>query len=456
VKTFQFSGLWGTRGWTEPAFVKVDEKGIIQSLSDRNETNEKVEAVAGWALPGVPNTHSHAFQYAMAGLTEHLPAGHASDDFWSWREAMYTLALAITPEQMRALAAYLYSEMLRRGYTAVVEFHYVHHRPDGSPFPSTTQNAEALCEAATAAGIRLTLVPVHYRSGDFGQGASTRQRRFVFDGAEAYLKYAEQCAALARRLGHGVGGGVHSLRASPPEDTLRIFKDLPRDWPRHLHIAEQQKEVDGCLSTLKMRPVEWLLKNASPDGRFHFVHSTQVTTEEVRGIAAAKAHVVLCPTTEGNLGDGVFPLKEYLDAGGRFSIGTDSQVGLNPWEELRWADYQQRLRLHRRNPFCRGDDESGEILLRSAVQSGGRALGRNTDSFLEPGDPLDAVVVDGADPLWDGLQATRRVSTQIFAPSGRPLLGTIVAGRWVAQEGHHLKEDSLCAAFRSILALRRV
>lgn len=447
MKWFRFRGLWGEKGWTEPAYVEIDDNGIIRRVMARGDDAES-EAVNGWALPGVPNSHSHAFQYAMAGLTEHLPAGRSGDDFWSWRETMYELALSITPEQLVPIAAQLYAEMLRLGFTSVAEFHYLHHRPDGSPYPQGTALAEALCEAASMSGIRLTLVPVHYRMKDFGESASARQRRFLFASADAYLNHAEKCATMAKRFGFSMGGGVHSLRASPPEDSLRILRDLPKDWPRHLHIAEQTKEVDSCLRALGRRPVEWLLENIAIDSRFHLVHATHCTLQEAQGLARAGAHVVLCPTTEANLGDGIFPLEEYWKAGGRISIGTDSQVGLDPWEELRWADYVQRLRLERRNPLCGPGEDSGESLLRSAVQTGGRATGRPTGSFLGPGDPLDAVIVDAKDPFWEGLPASRRIATRIFAPASRPLLGTLVGGRWVARDGRHLKADALMRGLR--------
>ncbi len=443
MKRFKFLGAWRAHGWTEPAFVEVDDRGIIAAIADRNDKKD-FETVAGWAVPGVLNAHSHAFQYAMAGLAEHLPTGKADDDFWSWRETMYSQALSVTPDSLRAIATLAYAEMVRRGFTSVVEFHYLHHQEDGGVYTPITKLAETLAEAASQTGIRLTLVPVHYRTGDFGTPASRRQRRFLFESADAYLKFADQCAAIAKTGGHEIGGGVHSLRASPAEDTIRIFRDLPKHWPRHLHIAEQLKEVESCQKHLRQRPIEWLLKNVDLDPRFYLVHCTHANPEEVTGLAKSKAHVVLCPTTEGNLGDGVFPLVEFWEAGGRFLIGTDSHVGLDPWEELRWADYQQRLRLHKRNPLCKSGEESGDLLLRSVVNSHSLSVGAS----------LDALVLDGAHPLWERLKPAHRISNLIYAPAARPPLGTLIAGKWIARDGRHLKEDAFTNEFRKLFGAR--
>ncbi len=447
MKRYAFEALWQGRAWVEPAVVTVDDKGVIQEIS-QGVAPAGAEVVPGWALPGVPNAHSHAFQFALAGLTEHVAPGKTDDDFWSWREAMYDLALKIGPDAVEAIAAYVFAEMVGRGFTAVAEFHYLQHQPDGRPYHEPTLMAEALCRAATRAGIRLTLIPVHYHFGDFAKPASARQRRFLFDGATAYLDFATACAAVARRHAHGIGGGVHSLRASSAEETKAIFKALPDAWPRHLHVAEQRKEVEACVAALGRRPVTWVLENLSLDRRFHLVHATHADESEVRAIAATGANVVLCPTTEANLGDGFFPLALYRECGGRFSIGTDSHIGIDPWEELRLLDYGQRLRLEQRNPLCRAGESSGEVLLRETALSGACAMGRSGKSFLGVGDSLDAVVVDASDPLNGRLSRERRIDTRVFANGSRPLLGTMIGGQWAARAGVHLRRDELAAAAR--------
>ncbi len=454
MKKFAFDGLWQGKKWIESAVVTVGAKGIIESVGSGPAPSD-AEKVPGFALPGVPNAHSHAFQFALAGLAEHIPAAQTSDDFWSWREAMYGLALEIGPETTEAIAAYLYGELAAKGFTSVAEFHYLHHQTDGTAYSDRTAIAESLCRAATKAGIRLTLVPVHYAHSDFGKPPTARQRRFLFKGAKDYLDFAGLCAAVCKRHGHGIGGGVHSLRASSFEETKEIFRALPAEWPRHLHIAEQKKEVDACVKASGKRPVEWALEHLGLGEKFHLVHATHTNEAEVSGLAASGANVVLCPTTEGNLGDGFFDAAAYLEAGGRFSIGTDSHVGIDPWEEFRLLDYGQRLRLERRNPLCQPGKSSGEVLLREAVLSGARAMGLSGKSFLEKGDFLDAAVLAKDDPFLGALRREHRIDTRIYAGGAQPLFGTLVAGEWVSKSGRHVRRDSLAEAARAAFANRR-
>jgi formimidoylglutamate deiminase len=453
-RLFAFEALWQGDRWIEQALVETDDKGIIRSVAS-GTAPAAAETVPGWALPGVPNAHSHAFQFAIGGLTEALSPGAKGDDFWSWREAMYALALTVGPEAVEAIAAYLYAELLARGFTSVAEFHYLHLDPNGSPYAEPTALAEALCRAAAASGIRLTLGPVHYRLGDFGKSASPRQKRFLFKDAASYLTFAELCAKVAARYGQRIGGGVHSLRASPPDDTIEIFKKLPASWPRHLHIAEQQKEVEACRKALGKRPVEWALENLAVDARFHLVHATHMERAECEALARSGAQVVLCPTTEANLGDGLFDLVTYKKAGGRFSIGTDSHVGIDPWEELRLLEYGQRLTLQKRNPLCAPGEGTGDLLLKEVVGSGERAMGGSGAGFLRVGDPLDAAVVGAEEALAWGLRPEHRVGSRIFAGGLGPLFGTMVGGRWVARGGAHLEREKLAAAARQALGNRR-
>ncbi len=453
MKRFHFEALWQETGWLEKAVVSVDERGKIAKVE--SGTPEGAESIAGWALPGIPNAHSHAFQFALAGMAEHVPEGRKDDDFWSWRQVMYELALSVEPEGVQAIAAYAYSEMVARGFTSVAEFHYLHHQPDGLPYADPTVMAEALCRAANQAGIKLTLVPVHYHFGDFGKPASPRQRRFLFESADAYLKFATLCAAVAKKHGQTSGGGVHSLRASSPEETKAIFKALPKEWPRHLHLAEQKKEVDACVASLGKRPVTWALENLSLDERFHLVHATHSDERETRALAKSGANVVLCPTTEGNLGDGIFPLALYQQCGGRFSLGTDSHVGIDPWEELRLLEYGQRLTLQKRNPLCRPGESSGEGLLKAVVASGARAMGRAGKKGFVVGDAFDAVVIDASDPLNAALRPKFRIDTRVFAGGSGPLLGTLIDGIWVARAGRHLQREALATAARLALGHRR-
>ncbi|HEY4560514.1 MAG TPA: formimidoylglutamate deiminase, partial [Lysobacter sp.] len=300
----------------------------------------------GWELPGIANLHSHAFQRAMAGLAERQT--DPADSFWTWRETMYRMAARFDPELLRDVAAQLYLEMLEAGYTAVCEFHYLHHAPDGRPYDDAAAMSRALIEAARETGIRLTLLPVLYMTGGFdGRALAERQRRFGHD-VEAYLRLLDTLRAH-RDDTLRIGCALHSLRAVPEAAMRDVLDALPGDSRIHIHIAEQTAEVDECVELRGTRPVQWLLDHAPVDARWTLVHATHLDAPEIAGIAASRATVAICTTTEANLGDGLFPLRAFMDAGGRFGIGSDSHVSTSPVEELRWLEYGQRLVTRRRN-----------------------------------------------------------------------------------------------------------
>lgn len=381
MKTFKVSKLMIENGWMCPAFVETDERGTIRSV--KGSCSGASENLAVWAMPKIPSAHSHAFQFAMAGKAEFLPKEAKGDDFWSWRKAMYDLALTITPEQMEDISTRLFTRMLEQGFGSVGEFHYLHHQPDGSYYGNPTEMAERILEAAKKTGMRVTLVPVHYQTGNFGEKASERQRRFLFKDADAYLKYLDALKAKIKKYPNArLGLGVHSLRAAPREAIREILENGDKNAPFHIHASEQTKEVDDCLAFYGRRPVAWVLENFEVNERFHFVHATHIDAGEMRGLIQTKANVVLCPTTEGNLGDGIFPLKDYHLGGGRWCIGSDSHVCQNPFEELRWLDYAQRLTHRIRNPLCTpGGPDSGEELLRQALVNGASALSEEPFSY---------------------------------------------------------------------------
>jgi formimidoylglutamate deiminase len=450
-KALRCKGLWDGRGWRHDVTVRLDADGCVAGFEEG--AAPAAEAVDGYVLPGFPNAHSHAFQYAMAGLAEHLPAGAAQDDFWSWREAMYGLAGRIDPEAMEAVAAQLYAEMLRHGITAVAEFHYLHHDPQGRPYAALAEMGARLMAAAETAGIELTLLPVLYQRGGFGKPATPGQRRFLSATRDDYLRLVEASRAAARgRTDVRVGLAVHSLRAAATDDALEILGQRGAG-PVHLHIAEQRKEVDDCLAQLGARPVAWLLDHADVDERMHLVHATHVTDEETRRLAATRAHVVLCPSTEGNLGDGFFPLAEYHAAGGRYAIGTDSHIGLSPLEELRWIDYGQRLRSERRNVVCRspGDDSGEQIYLRTWT-AGRAALGDASPVPFAVGAAFDAVVVDPEHPVVLGKPAARRLSAIVYGGDAALVRGVMRRGTWVVEGGRHARHDAIRKAFARAVA----
>jgi formimidoylglutamate deiminase len=430
VKCFRFDALLQQQGWVKPAYIGVDGRGLIQYISDgAPEAASPVEIVHGATIPGFPNGHSHAFQYAMAGMADkHAPG--STDDFWTWREAMYDCALRMRPDQMEAIAAKLYAEMLRRGYTHVAEFHYLHHDINGRAYANLSETGERLLSAAQTAGIKITLIPVFYQMGGFDRPAESRQRRFLSKTVDDYFELLEATeTTLKHHVGARLGFGVHSLRAVTAADVCRTFESGPRDLPFHLHAAEQIKEVEDCVSILNQRPVEWLLNNLPLQERFNIVHCTHLNDDEVKRLAQSRANVVLCPGTEGNLGDGMFRLTEYARQYGNFCIGTDSHISLNPMEDLRWLDYGQRLTTHKRNTF----DDAATVLMNKVIPCGRSAVGDSRDNFFELNSPLDAIVFDI--PLGWGTE--HLLPSVLYTTDSSSIKGTIINGQWVVKDQVH-------------------
>lgn len=444
MKYFKFNSLLQKNNWLTPAYVGVDESGIVSYLSDQApQDGIALEAVQGFALPGFQNSHSHAFQYAMAGLAENHPAG-MDDDFWSWREAMYQSALTVDPDQAEAIAAILYGEMLRHGYTHVAEFHYLHHDKDGKPYTNLAEMGARMVAAAKSAGIKITLVPVFYQKGGFGLDPQPRQRRFISKTVGDYFKLFEASKEVVKNQEHAkLGFSVHSLRAVDLKDVIETFQQGPKDLPFHIHVAEQKKEVTDCLSHCGKRPMQWMLENLPLDDRFHLVHSTHLNDEELNKLAASQANVVLCPSTEGNLGDGIFRMREYVKLGGHWSIGTDSHISINPLEEFRMIDYRQRLVSNFRNTF---EGEAARYLVNEEITSGKKAMGSQFDDHFVIGQPFDAIVYNAQSHLLADTSEKNRLATIVFTSDSSRNLGTIVNGKWVVKNQHHsngrkLKDD---------------
>lgn len=396
----------------------------------------------GWRLPGIANLHSHAFQRAMAGMAERQT--DPLDSFWTWRETMYRFAARFDPDTLHAVAAQLYVEMLEAGYTRVCEFHYLHHTPDGTPYAQETAMSDALIAAARDTGIRLTLLPVLYVTGGFDARAlSQRQRRFG-NGVDRYLALfsalrAQQDARLR------VGCALHSLRAVPPDAMDAVLAALPADARIHVHVAEQTAEVNDCIAARGARPVEWLLDNADVDARWTLVHATHLIEAEIEGIARSGATVAICPTTEANLGDGLFPLRAYLDAGGAWGIGSDSHISVSPVEELRWLEYGQRLFARLRNIAVeRATPSVGDTLLRAVVASAADATG-----FAEH---ADHVVLDAEVPLLAGATAQDIADRWIFSGNRSVVREVVVEGERVVADGRHRDRDRIAAGYGKAMA----
>ena len=398
---------------------------------------------ARWRLPGIANLHSHAFQRAMAGMAERQ--GDPNDSFWTWREAMYRVAARFDPDSLHAVASQLYAEMLEAGYTRVCEFHYLHHAPDGQPYADPAAMSNALVRAARDTGIRLTLLPVLYMTGGFdGRPLSSRQRRFGFD-VDGYLRLFETLRAQEGDMLR-VGCALHSLRAVPAGAMREVLDALPQDAPVHIHIAEQIGEVQDSLALRGARPVEWLLANADVGERWTLVHATHLDDGEIAGIARSGAVVALCPTTEANLGDGLFPMRDFLAANGRWGIGSDSHISVSPVEELRWLEYGQRLLSRHRNVIAdAGEPSVGATLLRGVADSRASAtgFGDGDDEWL---------LLDADAPQFAGATSGDIVDRWIFA-GNRPLVREVrIGGETPVVDGRHRDRDAIAKDYREAIS----
>jgi formiminoglutamate deiminase len=435
-------------GWSADVRVEIAE-GVIASVQTgvRPAPGDERHAVG---LPGMPNLHSHAFQRAMAGLAERRGPEH--DTFWTWRELMYRFALAMSPEDVQAVASLAYVEMLEAGFTRVGEFHYLHHDRDGTPYGDRAEMAERIVAAAAETGIGLTLLPVFYAHGGFGGKPPTpSQRRFLSDpeGFAALLEASRRAAAV--HPGSVIGIAPHSLRAITLDELAAILP-LAGDGPIHIHAAEQVREVEDCLAWSGRRPVEWLLDHAAPDGRWCFVHATHLTAEETRRMAVAGVVAGLCPVTEANLGDGTFNGPGYLACRGRFGVGSDSNVLIGVADELRQLEYSQRLQYRQRNVMTRAEGAStGQTLYEAAAHGGSVALGVHTAVFA-PGAPADIVSLDAAHPALLARRGARALDGWIFAARTSPVDCVWVGGRKRVEGGRHQAREAIVARYRQSLA----
>jgi formimidoylglutamate deiminase len=438
-------------GWAKDVVLEIAPDGTIDALEVALSPPADAERVQGPVIPGMPNLHSHAFQRALAGLTER--GGPTADDFWTWREEMYRFLERIEPEDQEAIAAQLYSEMLKAGYTAVAEFQYLHHDPDGEPYANQAEMATRIVAASAATGIGLTLLPVFYAHSDFGGAPATpAQQRFVHDPDE-FRRLVELLALLQSKDGPVLGIAPHSLRAVTPNQLQWLIgltdNGLVRG-PIHIHAAEQRREVDACVKWSGARPVQWLLDHAAVDQRWCVVHATHMNAEETKGLAASGAVAGLCPSTEADLGDGIFPAVDYLAAGGRIGIGGDSHVGVDPFAELRLIDAAQRLTRERRNLLAKDGESSGLALFRAALAGGAQALAQPIGA-ISLGSRADLVVLNTDDPALVEQAPGNLLDAAIFGPGKRLVRDVMVGGRWVIGEGHHADEEAILHRYRQTM-----
>lgn len=450
---FLFEKILLNSGIHENVFVECDATGTIRSIEEKSQNPAETRKIKGLTIPGFQNAHSHAFQYAMAGLAEiHNPL-HRSDSFWTWRNAMYDLALSIDPDDLESIATMLYAEMLNVGYTHVAEFHYVHHNKDGKPYDSLSEMGLRLIRAAQKTGINITLIPIFYQKGGFGLPPVEGQKRFLSAVMEDYLKLLESSKMDALTYdAANVGIGIHSMRGVEPEEIKRISLVGPQDIPFHIHISEQKKEVEDSIAYLGMRPVEWFVSNIKCSNRYHLVHATHLNEFEVQTLAKTSTNIVLCPTTEGNLGDGIFPLSSFQSLNGQWSIGTDSHISLDPLEELRLLDYGQRLTTHSRMTFAQKEGDSGLFALRQALISGRKAMGNYSESFFAVGDKLNAVSYDTHSPLLAASENRVMMSTLVYSQSSKQAISTISNGKIVSDNGKHHSQELFTREFVQTLS----
>jgi formiminoglutamate deiminase len=436
-------------GWAENVAIGIAD-GRISALNVDAPRNDSAERLAV-ALPGMPNLHSHGFQRGMAGLTEYR--GPDADNFWSWRTLMYRFVERMSPEDLEAVTAWAFAEMLESGFTRVGEFHYVHHDPSGRPYANPAELTERVVAAARETGIALTLLPVFYAHGGFGAApAKDGQKRFLFD-VQGFASLLETSRALVSKLPHAmVGVAPHSLRAVTPMELGQVVS-FAGPGPVHIHAAEQVGEVEQCVAWSGARPVEWLLDHAPVDSRWCLVHATHMTEVESARLVATGAVAGLCPITEANLGDGISDASRFIAAGGAFGIGTDSNVRIDVAEELRQLEYSQRLRDRARNVVTSGDSKStGRALYEGAVLGGSRALGALMVGpvGIEVGAPADIVSLDASSPALIERRGDAWLDSFVFAGGG--IDGVWRGGVKVVVAGKHIARDRLEARYRAALA----
>ncbi len=448
VSQFWAPQAWLAGGWRSEVVLSVDASGCWSEIvADTGPAQGDMQRLAAPVLPGLVNAHSHAFQRAFAGLSERRQG--EADNFWSWRDRMYRVAQRVTPAQLQAIAAQLYAELLEGGYTQVCEFHYLHHAPQGQTYADPFTMTWALTQAAAQAGLGLTLLPVLYERAGFAAPAlRADQQRFASDPDFVLrLMNAVNAARLPRV---NTGAAIHSLRAASAPSVHRL-KDLlsNTDAPVHIHVAEQRAEVDDCLATTGQRPVQWLCEQGLLDARWQLVHATHTTVHEIEAVAATGAQLVICPSTEANLGDGLTDVAQWLRAGVGLAVGSDSHVCRTWREELRWLEYGQRLRLQERNVCAapaQGQASTAHRLFEAVLHGGGRAAGLS-QTGLCVGARADMVVLDGQCPGLLGVPAPYTLDALVFAADTAAIDAVYVAGQQVVKQGVHMSRSVIAQPY---------
>ena len=441
-------------GWENDVLISIDHQGNIVSIDmDQCASGDECFRVTGALLPGITNLHSHAHQRAMAGLAEKSCTGVDNrDSFWSWRSVMYHYLEKIQADDIHTIAAQLYLEMLKCGYTGVAEFQYLHHNPDGKPYRNRAELTLQCLHAAGELGIAFTALPVLYQYGGFGsRQAADGQKRFLND-ADEFLSIIESLTQVIQASENtSLGIAPHSLRAVDETLLRTVLGQCENIDIIHIHIAEQLKEVDDCLDWSGQRPVEWLLNHFQLNEKWCLIHATHMTRQETTQLAASKAVAGLCPTTEANLGDGLFNAVDYFQSDGRWGIGSDSHISVSPAEELRWLEYGQRLATHRRNVLSTPSTPStGRHLYQQACSGGAQATGRLTGR-IQAGYRGDFIAIDNDHPRLHGRSGNDLIDSWIFSGNDNPVTDVFVGGTHVIKDGRHENEAQIIADFKNTL-----
>ena len=436
-----------SEGWRQDVSITIGADGVVSALVFGSEpTGMQFDIL----LPAPANTHSHAFQRAMAGMTERRgPDPH--DSFWTWREVMYRFVDLLTPDDIEAIAAFLYMEMLEAGFGAVAEFHYLHHAPNGQAYDNIAETADRIAAAAHQAGIGLTLLPVLYTQGGCdGRALIGGQKRFGNNQDQfAELFEASKTVIVNLPADCRLGAAAHSLRAVTPEE-LSFAANLAPDAPFHIHMAEQDAEIVEVLAHHGQRPVEWLLGNHKVNNRWCLVHATQMTSAETNALAQSGAAAALCPITESSLGDGIFNAREYLNAGGAFSIGSDSNVRISLAEELRTLENTQRLKHRERAVLANAEHSNGHVLLQGAAQGGAQACGRGSGA-IAIGKLADIFALEGNAPDLIGKQSDMLLDSFIFSGCSNMITDVWSAGRHMVRGGAHINRDAITRNYEKVI-----
>ncbi|MBX9469828.1 MAG: formimidoylglutamate deiminase [Rhizobium sp.] len=436
-------------GWASDVTIGIDDDGFIVSIQPDTSCGAAATRLSGPVVPALQNLHSHAFQRAMAGLAEQ--AGSTDDSFWTWRETMYGLVHRMSPDDVEVVATKLYSELLKGGFGHVVEFHYFHHAISDLGRSDGLEMSIRILRSAETAGIGLTHLPVFYAHAGFGGTAPNAGQRPFIHGVDSFLSLLERLEPECRSAGARLGLAIHSLRAATPDEMRAVLSAERTAGPIHIHVAEQEREVEDCLAWSGRRPVSFLLDEFPVDHRWCAIHATHMTSEETDRLARSGAVAGLCPATEANLGDGIFPATDFVGHGGRLGIGTDSHVATSVAEELRLLEYGQRLRDRRRNRVVSGPGASvGRTLLDASLAGGAQAAGLGT-AGIRVGARADLVVLDGANPFIAAAKDDQILDRWIFALGNEAVRDVMVRGKFVVQQGRHRFEETINRNFERVL-----